>query len=408
MTNERLIQGIAPSRVETPGDLAGFANAVWRCASAGEVIADYGRAHQDLGHAPPPGHVQIDAPAGVIEHYVPDMAVRVAAGTTLGDLQRHLAAKRQFLPVDGDERMTIGELVTHNVSGGLRAGNGSIRDQLLGLRYVDAQGQVITVGGRTVKNVAGYDMTRLMVGSLNTLGLPAEVTLRTAAVPPQVTQVEVDAVDPAAFAEAVTELVISDAAPWSLEWEHLNTMGVLRPNVLRFAYAGTKLACDTQVRALQSWLEERGWAMGELPRRDVTLAQDWQERTARLAWRRTAAVVGKLIVPPATTGRLIESLFQLEAPPPMIHALPAHGIIHFGAGWPMEYAMQVDEHLLERLRPVEGIRVWLRRPPAPGSVGNGAASRLTPFAPEQPDWPLLLRLKQALDPQGVFNPGRFI
>ena len=400
MFDERAIQGIAPSRVEVCGDLATFANAVWRCASAGEVIADYGMGHRGLGARPPAGHVQIDPPAGVIEHYVPDMAVRVAAGTKLGDLQTALAGQRQFLPIDGHPAMTIGEIVTHNVSGALRIGSGSVRDLLLGLRYIDSEGQVITVGGRTVKNVAGYDVTRLMVGSLNMLGLPVEVTLRTAAVPPQVTQVEVDAVDPVAFSEAMTDLLVSEAAPWSLEWEHVNTMGQLRPNVLRFGYAGTMLTCRTQVRALRDWFQRHDWWLGgDLPARDVTPAQDQQERAARWAWRQSATVVGKLIVPPAATGKFIDVLLHLEVPPPMVQALPSHGIIHFGAGWPVDRTLEIDELLLEKLRQVEGMRVWLRRP--------AHDLRIAPFAPEQPDWALLVRLKQAMDPSGLFNPERF-
>lgn len=399
MPADRAIQHIPPARIEPCGDVPSYVNAIWRAASAGEPIADYGRYHTGLGHPPPPDHVQIDPPAGVVDHYVADMAVRVLAGTTLGDIQRALAPRRQFLPVDGPADMTIAEVVAHHVSGSLRPGHGTVRDGLLGLRYVDAQGQIITVGGRTVKNVAGYDVTRLMVGSLNTLGLIAEVTLRTTAYPEQVVQVDVDAVDPPAFSMAVTDLLTSDAAPWALEWEHINTMAGLRPNVLRFAYAGSVRECQVQQRALESWLEARGWLGGNLSARTVSLEQDLATRTARWEWRGKAGAVLKIVVPPAQTGKLIEALFKLDAPPPMIHALPTHGVIHLGAGWPPERARQIDLWLKKQLASTEGFRVWIRRP-------NHAAD-IPPVAPDQPDWTMLMRLKAALDPHNVFNPGRF-
>src|SRR5207249_3161430 len=103
----------------------------------------------------------------------------------------------------------IAEIIAHNVSGPLRLTHGTCRDLLLGLRYFDATGTLITVGGRTVKNVAGYDVTRLMVGSLNTLGLIADANLRTAAIPERINRIALHNVDPAALDPRVTPWLTS-------------------------------------------------------------------------------------------------------------------------------------------------------------------------------------------------------
>jgi glycolate oxidase FAD binding subunit len=393
-------QQLEPTRIERTADVSSYANAVWRAVSAGEVIADYGAYHGGLGHAPPPDHVLIVPPGGVVAHAVGDLSITVLGGTTLGEIQGALLKAGQFLAVDGPMDMTIAEVVAHHVSGGLRVGHGSVRDLLLGLRYVDGTGQVITVGGRTVKNVAGYDVTRLMVGSMNILGLIAEVTLRTSVVPGCLIHVDVDAVDPKSFAMVGTELLVSDASPWSLEWEHLNTMAELRPNVLRFAFGGSQRQCDVQRAALERFLDERGWLGGNVSVRRVTVEEDLKVRAGRWGWRAKAGVVVKVVVEPANTGRMVEALFGLEAPPPMVHAMPTLGIVHFGAGWDAARAGRVDQWLAERVGGWCGFRVWMKRP--------AGAAHLVPIWPDQSDWTMLAKLKRTMDPRNMFNPGRLL
>jgi glycolate oxidase FAD binding subunit len=128
----------------------------------------------------------------VVEHAVADMTVVVQAGITLEALQKHLAWQNQWLPVDppgyrdrSPGHRTIGGLIATNSLGPLRfgIGGGDWRLLVMGMTWIDGNGELIKGGGRTVKNVAGYSTPRMMIGSGGSLGTIAEVTLRTFARP---------------------------------------------------------------------------------------------------------------------------------------------------------------------------------------------------------------------------------
>lgn len=129
----------------------------------------------------------------IVEHNISDMTVTVQSGITLGQLQQQLGWQNQWLPLDppaiaGRDPMqrTLGGLLATNSLGPLRFANGDEcgwRTFVLGLSFVDGNGTLVRAGGRTVKNVAGYALHRLMIGSHGTLGAIAEITLRTFARP---------------------------------------------------------------------------------------------------------------------------------------------------------------------------------------------------------------------------------
>jgi glycolate oxidase FAD binding subunit len=116
----------------------------------------------------------------LIEHAVGDLTVTVEAGMKFSKLQEILTAERQFLALDptAPESATIGGIVATADTGSLRQRYGSVRDQLLGITFVRADGQVAKAGGRVVKNVAGYDLMKLFTGSYGTLGVISQVTFR--------------------------------------------------------------------------------------------------------------------------------------------------------------------------------------------------------------------------------------
>jgi hypothetical protein len=120
---------------------------------------------------------------GQIESHVADMTVAVGGDVTLEIVQEELAKVNQWIPIDGDARLSIGELVETNSSGPLRLGYGAWRDLLLGCQFKISDGRLITVGGRTMKNVAGYDIVKLMVGQRGILGSLVSITCRTYARP---------------------------------------------------------------------------------------------------------------------------------------------------------------------------------------------------------------------------------
>lgn len=118
-------------------------------------------------------------PVDAIEHHVGDLSATMGAQVTLGDVRRELARHDQWLPIDGADSLAVGEAVALNSTGPLRLGYGAWRDLLLGVQCVNHRGELITAGGRTVKNVAGYDLTKLMVGQGDDLGRIVTVTTRT-------------------------------------------------------------------------------------------------------------------------------------------------------------------------------------------------------------------------------------
>jgi glycolate oxidase FAD binding subunit len=117
---------------------------------------------------------------GIVEHTPGDMTLTVKAGTPFKELQDYLSKHHQKISLDPfwPERSTIGGVIATNESGPKRLGYGSARDAVIGLRTVYPDGKVIRSGGRVVKNVAGYDMNKLFIGSMGTLGVVTEITLK--------------------------------------------------------------------------------------------------------------------------------------------------------------------------------------------------------------------------------------
>ena len=118
--------------------------------------------------------------SGIVEHIPGDMTLTVKSGTSFKEIQSYLAQYNQKIPLDPFflENATIGGVIAANDSGPKRLGYGSARDVVIGLRMVYPDGKVIRSGGRVVKNVAGYDMNKLYIGSMGTLGVISEVTFK--------------------------------------------------------------------------------------------------------------------------------------------------------------------------------------------------------------------------------------
>ncbi|WP_051353315.1 FAD-binding oxidoreductase [Thalassobacillus devorans] len=122
---------------------------------------------------------------GVVEHTAGDMTVTVRPGTTIKELQDFLREFDQMASIDPawPEQATIGGVIAANESGPKRMKYGSARDLVIGLRVAYPDGTVIRTGGKVVKNVAGYDMNKLFIGSMGTLGVITEVTMKLRPVP---------------------------------------------------------------------------------------------------------------------------------------------------------------------------------------------------------------------------------
>lgn len=145
-----------------------------------DIVVAGGKTQWEIGGRPSSSAREIAAPAGIRSFEPEDMVVRCGTGTTLEELSEALGKARQMVPFDlpNPESATVGGALAVGHSGFRRLRYGPIRDCLLEVIFVDGEGQLIRSGGPTVKNVSGYDLCRLMVGSLGTLGCLGEVVLR--------------------------------------------------------------------------------------------------------------------------------------------------------------------------------------------------------------------------------------
>ena len=173
--------------------LANFAAEV---GAEGPVCVRGGGTRRHVGGEVAPGTRELQAPAGIVALEPAEMTVRVRAGTTVAELHEALAASGQRTALPQRPGGTVGGALMVGESSLARLGFGPVRDALLQARYVCADGRVATGGAGTVKNVSGFDLCRLLVGSLGTLGLVGEALLRTVPIPESENWHRLEAADP--------------------------------------------------------------------------------------------------------------------------------------------------------------------------------------------------------------------
>ena len=156
-------------------DLTAFAEDV---GTDGPVVAVGGRTQWDVGGPVDTGAREVRAPAGIVSHQPEEMIVRVGAGTPVAELDAAVGERGQAVALPDWPGATVGGVLAVGRAGVRRLGWGPVRDALLEARYVSAEGRLVKAGGPVVKNVTGFDLCRLLVGSLGTIGLIAEVVLR--------------------------------------------------------------------------------------------------------------------------------------------------------------------------------------------------------------------------------------
>jgi glycolate oxidase FAD binding subunit len=210
----------ASTRTVVPSTIEDACEAMRETRDRGEAVAFVGGGTQlDLGY--PPERVDIvlrtEQLSRVLEYAPADMTVTVEAGITLARLQGELEPHRQRLALDSPnaQTATIGGLIATNAFGARRARYGSLRDLIVGIGVVRADGALVRGGGKVVKNVAGFDVPKLMVGSLGTLGLIATATFRLHPLPEAQRWLVVNgcgAEDVRGFARAIVEAQLEPAA----------------------------------------------------------------------------------------------------------------------------------------------------------------------------------------------------
>jgi glycolate oxidase FAD binding subunit len=222
------VAGVRPGFVATPASTQEAGALLTAAAQLGLAVVPRGTGTRlDWGGPPSRCDLVVDTQRldAVLEHAAGDLVVRVQAGTRLRHLARVLAAAGQRLALDppalaaadGEPGGTVGGLIATGVAGPLRLRYGAPRDLLIGITIVRADGIVAHAGGKVVKNVAGYDIGKLLAGSYGTLGLITEATFRLHPRPPASAYVSLTAPGPAAAAAALLAAGGSALAPSAAE-----------------------------------------------------------------------------------------------------------------------------------------------------------------------------------------------
>ena len=215
------VGGVAPAYVAHPGDAGEVATVLRSAAALGMTTVARGAGTKlDWGAAPERVDLLLDLSgmAAVIEHVVEDLVVRVQAGCPLSGLQHVLNEAGQRLPLDEVvEGSTVGGVVATGICGPLRHRYGGVRDVVLGVSFVRADGVAAKSGSKVVKNVAGYDLAKLLTGSFGTLGVLTEVIFRVRPRPHHEALLLSKLDGPRELGERLMALGRSDSAPSAVE-----------------------------------------------------------------------------------------------------------------------------------------------------------------------------------------------
>ncbi|HEX7735394.1 MAG TPA: FAD-binding oxidoreductase [Ktedonobacteraceae bacterium] len=182
------IDGLLPRLVVKPRNAQEVSGVVALANQRGlTTLARGGGSRMHLGSIPESLDILIETGklTRLLEHEAPDLTCQVEAGISLAELQSQLGTKGQWLPLDAPDpaQATVGGILASNASGPKRLRYGTARDLVIGLQVVQANGEIARSGGRVVKNVAGYDLNKLYIGSLGTLGVIVEANFKLQPIP---------------------------------------------------------------------------------------------------------------------------------------------------------------------------------------------------------------------------------
>jgi len=400
--------GVVPQCVVSPGSVADVAAAVGAARAGNLAIIPAGHpTHLDVGSPPPRYDAALSTRCldRILAHEAADMTVTVEAGVTLKALAGVLAGQGQFLPLDPARAadMTVGGLIAADRSGPQRFAHGKVRDWLIGLRVVTADGQVVRGGGRVVKNVAGYDLPKLFAGSFGTLGVIVEATFKVRPLPER----EALFVWPAAtLAQALERAALVIGSPvFPVLLEALNesaaeSLGLGEAPCVVIGCAGATAHIDEQERRLQTLSAETAQRCSDEHGRALRRALSDFSHPA------DDGLVARLSAAPSV---LAELLPQIEAAA-QAHKVVAEIAAHAGSGvaW-CQLLGALDDDVLP------AIATWLRRAARQRgawvvfeAIPPALRGQLDPWGFDSPALRLMRGVKRALDPTGVFSPGRFV
>ena len=349
----------------------------------------------------------------LIEHEPGDLTATAEAGMSVAAFQTALRARGQWLSLDPPdaERATLGGVMAANAAGPRRHLYGGGRDLVIGMTVVTAEGAVVRAGGKVVKNVAGYDLPKLFVGSYGTLGVIVDVTVKLRPLPEEERLVSVSFERLKDAASATRALMASDLIPNALELLDPDAARALDPSAP--ARATLIVGFDGLREQVQWQCDELAALVGPLGGGAVHLLppQAWDRlgSVAAAALGGMPAALMRLSVMPAQSGEVMEQAALAARARGLLTACAAHaglGVVRAALFSPREGG---------EIAPVTAaLGDW--RAIARGAGGH-AVLEWAPLAVKSqvPVWDdagaagrIMQRIKAQLDPQNLLNPGRFV
>lgn len=395
---EDAIDGVEPRFVAAPGSVEETSELMKLASSEGLAVAPRGGGTK-MGWGNPPRSVDLVLSTArmnqVIEHAPGDQVVRVEAGLKLEELQDQLAGSDQLLGVDppeGEAGATIGGVIAANASGPRRLRYGTVRDLIIGITVVLADGTVAKAGGKVVKNVAGYDLSKLYTGSLGTLGVIATANFRLHPRPETARAVVVDLSDTLSAGKAAQAIMGAQIVTSALElrWDD-------DAKLLAALIEGIPPAVEAQADSARYLLK----GFGEVR----VLSGEEADDLPGTPGIGEDGIEVKVSTPPAELTGVLDSVLgacSRRGVTPGVAGHAATGVTYVALSGGDEYArVEVVEELRE---------IWVRRG---GSVvvrdaPPAVKRRLDVWGPAGDYLGLTRRVKDKFDPGGILNPGRFV
>jgi len=391
--------GTQVGTIFTPGDLYEAAELMRSAAELDQTVAFAGGGTK-LGFGYPPQQVDVlvktERLARIVDYAASDMVVEAEAGITLAALQSKLASHQQRLALDAPnpDRATLGGLVATNSFGPRRARYGSLRDLIVGVSLIRADGSRVRGGGKVVKNVAGFDLPKIAVGSLGTLGMIATVTLRLHPVPETSLGVRIAACTIGEVQTLVRDLIAQQLEPAALiaaRWRGAYALVVL--------FEGFAAGVSEQAERFSQLATQLGLRPERI--QDPKLTESIDE-----AARAYGNVRLRIAVPPGALEKLEhEALSVLAAALDDAKAVvyPTLGIAFFSgyADARTDWAQAV----LQARAAVEALRGNLVLLDVHDAT---FAEKVDVYGTLPPSFPLMRRLKDRFDPAHRLNRGRFL
>jgi len=316
----------------------------------------------------------------LLEHTWQDMTCTVQAGCPWSAMQAALAQHGQFVALDPlwADRATVGGITATNDSGALRLKYGSLRDLIIGMTIVLADGTIARSGGKVVKNVAGYDLHKLMIGAFGTLGLMTEVTFRLHSLPTGLKTFTLTSPTAEPLGNLLLQLLDS----------HLNLQS------MQLRTAGDVFMLDIQLSALPEVLNDQGLVLSGMARKAQLSVQDaltetWDNRL--LLFTGTSAFTIKATMLPSDIARFTSAVHTLGGGA----VTQATGVMI--ASLPIAAEQQLQE-LRRQLVDAQGSLTVLQQP---------ASTDVDLWGTMPSSFPLMQKIKQQFDPNRTLNPGRF-